>query len=991
MQNQGGGVSVKVGGSSSGSSDKIPPHTHEISDTNQLKTELEKRLLKETFDALFRYDQTLDCLFVTKPIAVQGGVTMFADAGTLDLPSIYDGIPLGDGLEWRNGQIVVTVNGGLDEAALGDYLTTHKYATQTWVTSQLSSLHTHSNKSVLDTITSGKVAAWDSKESALGNPATNGYLLSSTTAGVRSWVKPYELTKDDVVRVLKDADGCIRLDAHMLLSGGLSMLSSLGVDVPSIFDNAPIATPTSKGMLDNSILGTGLSWVGGKLTATATAGTFDHTALSNRNAADQHTIAAITGLQDALDGKLSLSVASADYWHRGNSNNTSNAWSASQFHTGGATFGTGALAFNRDSNIGGIINKSYNAAQFTFVRESGNIRLEFFNTRDVYINRSILFRTDGWIEASGLKSLEHINASNISVGYTGNCQASMSGTEGGSGAYASWTNYQWYNTNWKVGVRRGGSVDYNSFSISKDDTPFITINDYNFVSRNRIGIGCNPTITLAIGDYDTGFDWESDGIMQGKANGVYTWGWSPSQLWTTFGKNLVIGSGGEAELRTRHVSGKHWLNDDDHELYLNWRTQKPVNIGGDITAGGNRSGNNGVAWLGNSWVNYGGGKYPMVRGSSVDGYIMMYNTHIAYAEAGRGDYIGSNWGSMVRFESPYAGEYFDIGVLTRMNHTAYSIASKAGFGMVIGVNGKTTLISNDSGAGMFRINSRANNGESSFGIQVNGVDKWTFGVSTGEANSNNFGFYRHAIAGAAAENVAMITEYGDILAKGALLPLMKNRRPGDNGCGGVWLFDNGIGYTHAAKFVTFQASTEWYGMTQDYGTGTGAQTSIVANCTNGNIGFYTGGNRALEKAYERMRIHTNGYISIGRTTASALLHVGGHILADGGITMLSDMRLKNRISNAKSVLPSISDIDVFRYKLKSDTTQRIYIGVSAQQIQGIWSEFVHGVETLSLDYAQMAAYVAIKGLQETKLWMDSKDKKIAELEKRIVELEKNVA
>ena len=33
----------------------------------------------------------------------------------------------------------------------------------------------------------------DGKEAGLGNPGTNGYLLSSTTAGVRSWVAPYTL------------------------------------------------------------------------------------------------------------------------------------------------------------------------------------------------------------------------------------------------------------------------------------------------------------------------------------------------------------------------------------------------------------------------------------------------------------------------------------------------------------------------------------------------------------------------------------------------------------------------------------------------------------------------------------------------------------------------------------------------------------------------------------------------------------------------------
>lgn len=36
--------------------------------------------------------------------------------------------------------------------------------------------------------------AWNAAEPGLGNPSTNGYLLSSTTAGVRSWVAPFQMT-----------------------------------------------------------------------------------------------------------------------------------------------------------------------------------------------------------------------------------------------------------------------------------------------------------------------------------------------------------------------------------------------------------------------------------------------------------------------------------------------------------------------------------------------------------------------------------------------------------------------------------------------------------------------------------------------------------------------------------------------------------------------------------------------------------------------------
>jgi len=39
-------------------------------------------------------------------------------------------------------------------------------------------------------ITASDILNWDSKEPGLGNPAATGYILSSTTAGVRSWISP---------------------------------------------------------------------------------------------------------------------------------------------------------------------------------------------------------------------------------------------------------------------------------------------------------------------------------------------------------------------------------------------------------------------------------------------------------------------------------------------------------------------------------------------------------------------------------------------------------------------------------------------------------------------------------------------------------------------------------------------------------------------------------------------------------------------------------
>lgn len=55
--------------------------------------------------------------------------------------------------------------------------------------------------------------------------------------------------------------------------------------------------------------------------------------------------------------------------------------------------------------------------------------------------------------------------------------------------------------------------------------------------------------------------------------------------------DLTIGQGNYGVLTTRHINGKHYLDDNDDDLYLNWSTGKDVHIGGNrgasLTVAGN--------------------------------------------------------------------------------------------------------------------------------------------------------------------------------------------------------------------------------------------------------------------------------------------------------------------------------------------------------------------------------------------------------------------
>jgi hypothetical protein len=51
---------------------------------------------------------------------------------------------------------------------------------------------------------------------------------------------------------------------------------------------------------------------------------------------------------------------------------------------------------------------------------------------------------------------------------------------------------------------------------------------------------------------------------------------------------VTIGPGTNGRLKVRHIDGKHWLNDNNDALYLNWGTEKPVNIGQNLSVTGKR-------------------------------------------------------------------------------------------------------------------------------------------------------------------------------------------------------------------------------------------------------------------------------------------------------------------------------------------------------------------------------------------------------------------
>ena len=101
-----------------------------------------------------------DVIYIDANVVVRGGVTMYADGGSLNIPSIYDGLPIdGVTLVWEEtdeGKVLkinpnIELGGGLDEDELNAYLTNNNYAKKSDITAALSGYATTSSLNAVST------------------------------------------------------------------------------------------------------------------------------------------------------------------------------------------------------------------------------------------------------------------------------------------------------------------------------------------------------------------------------------------------------------------------------------------------------------------------------------------------------------------------------------------------------------------------------------------------------------------------------------------------------------------------------------------------------------------------------------------------------------------------------------------------------------------------------------------------------------------------
>jgi len=102
------------------------------------------------------------------------------------------------------------------------------------------------------------------------------------------------------------------------------------------------------------------------------------------------------------------------------------------------------------------------------------------------------------------------------------------------------------------------------------------------------------------------------------------------------------------------------------------------------------------------------------------------------------------------------------------------------------------------------------------------------------------------------------------------------------------------------------------------------------------------------------------------TNPSVELDVTGDIEYTGTITDVSDIRLKENIVPLENALDNVNTLNAFTFTDLGDTTQRVNIGLSAQDVQAVYPMAVSEIDTaghLGLSYVQMIP-VLVKAVQE---------------------------
>jgi hypothetical protein len=129
-------------------------------------------------------------------------------------------------------------------------------------------------------------------------------------------------------------------------------------------------------------------------------------------------------------------------------------------------------------------------------------------------------------------------------------------------------------------------------------------------------------------------------------------------------------------------------------------------------------------------------------------------------------------------------------------------------------------------------------------------------------------------------------------------------------------------------------------------------------------------------------VSNNGFVGIGDTNPSVALDVVGDINYTGVIVDVSDIRVKSNIAPIQSPLQKLISLNGFSFTMKDDPSGQVEYGVSAQDVQKVFPELVHKVDsngTLGVSYDGLIAPM-IEAIKELKAENDMLKARIEALE-----------
>ena len=141
------------------------------------------------------------------------------------------------------------------------------------------------------------------------------------------------------------------------------------------------------------------------------------------------------------------------------------------------------------------------------------------------------------------------------------------------------------------------------------------------------------------------------------------------------------------------------------------------------------------------------------------------------------------------------------------------------------------------------------------------------------------------------------------------------------------------------------------------------------------------------------RQKNTSYGILGTRGSKTLQWTGGDFLVTGGITMYSDLRKKNILSDEVLSVKEIAAAPLFKHTYKSDDNQYIHVGTSAQYWSGIHEDWFTRKDSegyYQMELQNLGVAMGISLAREIVKYESKTDKKIKLMKKKINELEARV-